>query len=481
MRTFEIGEPETGVTAEEVGGKGKNLINAAKLLDGRVLNPGNGDAWRIEVPSGFVVTGEIHEEFVEEQKWKYGFLHVNGWESVGEQSESDNQEWKDVLQPEDVSEWRMPSTYRETLHELFESLDAPVAVRSSGAQEDSDGNNYAGRFESILGLNNFEDFVSGFNEVMASYYDAKVLEYEEEIGAEAGSQLRFVVQESKNPDVSGVMYTRGEGGERTLIELNEGLPTTIVDQEAVDQAVVSVEDNNFVFNAEEDYHENPNRDVKEVLEDGEIKRRETEEDGMILNPRALAVAYVAGRELEIVSGEEGDRSPRDMEVGFDRENNTMYLFQDRPDPGQDFDEVEPLPDIPEDRLLETSRQVSGNTNYEDITTVVLDNSNANPDPENDIPAYELEDYDLEELDEELERYALVTQEYNEDLNRDVDPDIVIATESGFGGHLVNILSNEDVDTDYISILGGDLDEEIGTYDEINIYMNGAEAAIEEVR
>ena len=53
---------------------------------------------------------------------------------------------------------------------------------------------------------------------------------------------------------------------------------------------------------------------------------------------------------------------------------------------------------------------------------------------------------------------------------------MIGTDSGFGGHLINILGNEGVDTEYISFLGEDLDQ-IETYDKIGVALNGLEGLV----
>ena len=38
MDVYWIGEPETGITVQDVGGKSLNAIRAARLLDGREIN-----------------------------------------------------------------------------------------------------------------------------------------------------------------------------------------------------------------------------------------------------------------------------------------------------------------------------------------------------------------------------------------------------------------------------------------------------------
>lgn len=58
MDVYWIGEPETGVSVEDVGGKSMNAIRAARLLNGREIN-----GQEITIPDGFAVNGELQEEF----------------------------------------------------------------------------------------------------------------------------------------------------------------------------------------------------------------------------------------------------------------------------------------------------------------------------------------------------------------------------------------------------------------------------------
>jgi hypothetical protein len=169
-----------------------------------------------------------------------------------------------------------------------------------------------------------------------------------------------------------------------------------------------------------------------------------------------------------------------MEVGIDRSNQKIYLYQDRPVPGSDATDAENLPDIEEVRRIAETQIVSGGpdlTHYERMPAVVLDESTPNPDDRDD--AYTINGNELEELDDELEEYALVTENYNEVINQEANPEVVIATQSGFGGHLINVLGNENVDTEYMSFLGSDLVERIETYDELGVAFNGLEGFLYE--
>jgi phosphoenolpyruvate synthase/pyruvate phosphate dikinase len=85
MEVYWIGEPETGVTVEDVGGKSMNAIRAARLLDGREIND-----QELRVPDGFAVNGELQEEFLEEQRWKHSFL--------------DRHDAMNILRPKDVDD-----------------------------------------------------------------------------------------------------------------------------------------------------------------------------------------------------------------------------------------------------------------------------------------------------------------------------------------------------------------------------------------
>lgn len=54
-----IGEPETGVSVEEMGGNSVNAIRLPRLLNGREINDKE-----IIFLNGFAVNGELQEEFL---------------------------------------------------------------------------------------------------------------------------------------------------------------------------------------------------------------------------------------------------------------------------------------------------------------------------------------------------------------------------------------------------------------------------------
>lgn len=462
MDVYWIGEPETGVSVRDVGGKSMNAIRAARLLNGREIN-----GQEIIIPDGFAVNGELQEEFLEEQRWKHGFL--------------DRRDAMNVLRPEDVDDWNLPQTHKEEFRENYERLEDPVGVRSSGVAEDSDENNFAGRYESVIGITGPEELMEGVSEVLASQFSSRVQQYQMEIGEKQASDLRLLIQEAKNPDVSAVVDSRADSEGRVGFDLNEGLPTTIVDGESIDQAFADVEDSvlveSFNYDEDEDYFSNPNRDTKHVIEDGELVERSTDVEGPLVESEELRAVVEAARLREEVSGEPGNRSARDMEVGWKKEEDVVYIFQDRPVPGEDVTEAEELPDVAEEDILAVSDVVSGGPeleHYEDIPAVVIDESEPNP-PEGE-DGFDIHGYELSELDDELDEYVIITENYNENIHEITNPEVVVGTDSGFGGHLINILGNEGIDTEYISFLGENLSE-IDTYDEIGVALNGLEGLV----
>jgi hypothetical protein len=443
-----IGEPETGLTSREVGGKSLNAIKAARLLDGRVIN-----GYTVEVPSGFALEEEIQQSFLEDQR--------------------DLTE----LDPEDALDWEIPDELRNDLKQAYETLEDPVSARSSALGEDSEGDNFAGRYESEIGLEGFEELLDGIKRVIGSQFHSRVREYQEEIGFDGNSDLRILVQEAKDADVSAVIDSRADSEGRVGFNINEGLPETIVNGEPVDQAFADLEGDRLVYDVEDDYYSNSKRETRTTLEGGE---QPVEMDGELMKDEEIEALVRMARELEEVSGEPGYRTARDMEVGIDRSNQKIYLYQDRPVPGSDATDAENLPDIEEARRIAETQIVSGGpdlTHYERMPAVVLDESTPNPDDRDD--AYTINGNELEELDDELEEYALVTESYNEVINQEANPEVVIATQSGFGGHLINVLGNENVDTEYMSFLGSDLVERIETYDELGVAFNGLEGFLYE--
>jgi hypothetical protein len=110
------------------------------------------------------------------------------------------------------------------LHELFESLSKPLAIRSSSPYEDSEGLSFAGRFESFLGVNDFPSFRRAVEDVQASARGSKASDYAQQHGVDLDERMAVIVQEMVDPLYSGVCYsTASLDDPRAIVEFVHGL------------------------------------------------------------------------------------------------------------------------------------------------------------------------------------------------------------------------------------------------------------------
>ncbi|MET9268302.1 PEP/pyruvate-binding domain-containing protein [Kribbella sp. NPDC003557] len=116
----------------------------------------------------------------------------------------------------------------ELVPELARWLDgaggAPVAVRSSAANEDTPLASAAGQHDSFLGVQGFAAVMDAVRACQASVWSARATAYRG--GAEAPA-MAVIVQRHLDADVAGVMFTRADGS--TLIESSWGLGPSVVE------------------------------------------------------------------------------------------------------------------------------------------------------------------------------------------------------------------------------------------------------------
>lgn len=142
-------------------------------------------------------------------------------------------------------ETRLALLSRPIIPEIFEPLmaarqvliersnGAPLAVRSSSLVEDRFGSSFAGQFESYLGLDNEEDFLTAVRACWAALWSPRVLRYMQNQGASpADTAMGVLVQPLVAARVSGGGLSR-TGDADMLITATWGLGTTIAQGEVV--------------------------------------------------------------------------------------------------------------------------------------------------------------------------------------------------------------------------------------------------------
>jgi pyruvate,water dikinase len=118
----------------------------------------------------------------------------------------------------------------EATARAVERLDAPLAVRSSSAVEDSDVASFAGQLDTILGVVGVDEAAAAIARCSASAQSAHARSYAIRVGVTPESQIPVIVQRLVPADVAGVAFTRDprSGADVVVIEAAWGLGESVV-------------------------------------------------------------------------------------------------------------------------------------------------------------------------------------------------------------------------------------------------------------
>jgi phosphohistidine swiveling domain-containing protein len=146
----------------------------------------------------------------------------------------------------EIAEAIQASAHDAALRELLRGAlallgDVPLAVRSSGVEEDSAAYSFAGQFDSFLGVVGLEAVVESVKRCWASAYSARSLLYRQGHGLDFGAvRIGVVLQELVHAEVSGVVFTANpmsgnpyEAVVSAVYGLGEGLVSGAVDADVV--------------------------------------------------------------------------------------------------------------------------------------------------------------------------------------------------------------------------------------------------------
>jgi len=262
------GEPSAGAPIDVVGGKGYNLLRLADLSKGRDFL----------VPPFFVIP--------------VGFQY------------SDPQ-----------------------IQELYGLLPKPLAVRSSSPYEDSKGYSFAGMFETILNVNDFDSFKIAIHKVLGSANSYQAREYAQQHGISIDDRMAVIVQKMINPYISGVSYsTVNSQNPKTIVECIHGLSN----------GLMSGDEQGTIVSFDRDF-------------------KSKTEYGFQLNSDLEKVARVV-RDLEGVYDER-----LDIEFAVSQEDE-LYLVQARPVTDPTWEQIQ-LPNLDETQLLLEADIVRGSGNF----------------------------------------------------------------------------------------------------------------------
>jgi hypothetical protein len=118
----------------------------------------------------------------------------------------------------------------ELLVTAAQSLEAPLAVRSSAADEDGADASFAGQHLTLLNVPTVEDVSTAVREIWWSANSDSAITYRKRVGLFARPSIGVVVQSLLDPESAGVMFTQNpiNGADERMIEAAWGLGEAVV-------------------------------------------------------------------------------------------------------------------------------------------------------------------------------------------------------------------------------------------------------------
>ena len=105
------------------------------------------------------------------------------------------------------------------------SLQGPLAVRSSAADEDGAAASFAGQHLTLLNVPSVADLNAAVSEVWWSANSDSAITYRKRVGLFTRPSVGVVVQSLLDPETAGVLFTRNPitGADECMIEASWGL------------------------------------------------------------------------------------------------------------------------------------------------------------------------------------------------------------------------------------------------------------------
>ncbi|HEY3722871.1 MAG TPA: PEP/pyruvate-binding domain-containing protein [Acidimicrobiia bacterium] len=109
-------------------------------------------------------------------------------------------------------------------------LRAPLAVRSSAADEDGAGASFAGQHLTLLNVPSVDQLSAAIREIWWSANSDSAITYRQRVGLFQRPSVGVVVQSLLDPEVAGVMFTQNpiNGADERMIEASWGLGEAVV-------------------------------------------------------------------------------------------------------------------------------------------------------------------------------------------------------------------------------------------------------------
>lgn len=317
-RVLWIDEP--GATSELVGGKVASLAEMT--------------AAGFSVPPAFGVSTEAFDEFMSAAGLAARIEEIRGGLDVEdvaavEKAAAEIAAMIEAAELPDAVEAEIRGAYAEL--ERRGGAEVPVAVRSSGVNEDLEGASFAGQYDTYLWVRGADDVVAKVRRCWAGLFNPAVLTYRPDGVDSSATELPGMavgVQEMARARSAGVMFTLDPiSGDRSRIVIEScwGLGEGVVkgdvppDRHRVDKITLEVLEREVVEQAEE-YRFDPDGGDVALLAVPAERRGE----GSISEDEARQIAEL-GKRIERHRG-----GPTDVEWAIDVDGN-LHLLQARPE------------------------------------------------------------------------------------------------------------------------------------------------------
>ncbi|WP_114391406.1 PEP/pyruvate-binding domain-containing protein [Notoacmeibacter marinus] len=224
----------------------------------------------------------------------------------------------------------MPADLEQRLRAICDELgDAPVAVRSSAAAEDSDQSSYAGQFLTRLNLRGADAIIAAVKECWASLFANHALSYatkREESCAKPA--IAVAVQRMVDADVAGVLFTidpMGENDDCMRIEAAWGVGEGLVSsQVSTDSFIVRRDDLSLASKVIR------GKAMSTLCQpDGGIALVETDEDKIDAPTLTAAQVHALAEMAKRLSASESYRG-QELDIEWAMHRGKLWILQARP-------------------------------------------------------------------------------------------------------------------------------------------------------
>ena len=314
-----------GDDVELVGGKGANL--------GEMTNAG------IPVPSGFCVTADAYEVFVNETGIQDKIMELIGDVEDYEDSDKLNDTAKKIRNL--IKSTEMPDDIRDEIVNAYEEMnerygkdDVYTAVRSSATAEDLPDASFAGQQETYLDISGVDSLLDSVQKCWASLWTTRATYYRERQGFDHSKvYLSAVVQKMVNSETAGVMFTANPANNDTseiMINASWGLGESVVsgavspDEYIVDKENLNIKDKH-IAKKKIMIVRDPETGVGTVKVDTEDQLGEEYVEKECLDDEKIKKLAEIGIKIE-----DHYNAPQDIEWAYDTDTDELQIVQSRP-------------------------------------------------------------------------------------------------------------------------------------------------------